>query len=110
MTGVSADDARGAQLERTALAWNRTGIAVAANGALMLHAGVVHGIVALDVLGAGVAGLGFVLWALSLVRYSTVAGRPVGRLFGGRGGAASLATALVLVLTVADLAVVVFVR
>ena len=108
---VSRDEAvDGAQVERTLLAWNRSAIALAANGALLLRAGFLHQVLVLEGLGVAVAVAvaGIAVWALSLERYGRVAGRPVLHLFGRRSLAAL--AAFVLVLSVVDLAVVVFAR
>jgi uncharacterized membrane protein YidH (DUF202 family) len=107
---VPAAGGRGAQVERTALAWNRAAVAVAANGALLVRAGFVHHLVVVDALGFTVAASGFVLWALSLVRYSAIAGRRVPHLFRQEAGAVPLVATFLLLLTVADLLVVVFTR
>jgi uncharacterized membrane protein YidH (DUF202 family) len=106
----SDDGGRGAQVERTVLSWNRVAIAVAANGALLMRVGFVHDLVVLEAFGMAVAIVGFALWALSLRRYSAIAGQLPSRLFeGGVGGVLPLAT-FVMLLSLIDLIVVVFAR
>ena len=110
MTLHSDDGSGGAQVERTVLSWNRVAIAVAANGALLMRVGFVHDLVALEAFGIAVAIAGFALWALSLERYSAIAGRSPSHLFEGRaGGVLPLAT-FVMLLSLIDLAVIVFAR
>jgi uncharacterized membrane protein YidH (DUF202 family) len=107
----SFDDAgRAAQLERTVLSWNRAAIAVAANGALVVRAGFEHESVVLQVIGVAVTVVGFALWALSLRRYSTVAGRRVQHLFEGRLRGVVPVAAFVLALSLIDLGIVVSTR
>jgi uncharacterized membrane protein YidH (DUF202 family) len=101
---------RGAQLERTTLSWNRVAISLAANGVLLLRAGFVHNIVVLEAFGATIALAGLALWALSLLRYSKLAGSPVQHLFGRRQGAVPTLARFIIVLSLVDLAVVVFAR
>jgi Domain of unknown function (DUF202) len=107
---VEADDHRGTQLERTVLSWNRIAIGVAANGALLLRAGFIHDFVALDAFGLAVSIIGFVIWALSLRRYSTIAERPAFHLFGEGTAAIAFLAAFVLLLSLVDTTVVIFVR
>ena len=101
---------RGAQLERTMLSWNRASIALTANGTLLMRAGFLHNIVVLEAFGLAIALTGFALWALSLGRYSKVAGRPEPHLFWGRVGAMPALGAFIVLISVVDLAVVVFAR
>ena len=108
---VHADDAdRGAQVERTVLAWNRAAVALAANGALLMRAGFIHDLVVLEALGLAIAIAGFALWALSLARYSRIAGRPASHLFGASAGAVPALAAFIVLLSLVDLAVAVFAR
>lgn len=92
------------------LAWNRAAVALAGNGALLLRAGFLHGVVVLDAFGLMIALAGFALWVLSLERYESIAGRPVSYLFGLGGGAVPALAAFVTVLSVVDLFVVIFAR
>jgi uncharacterized membrane protein YidH (DUF202 family) len=110
MTQRSDENRHGAQVERTTLAWNRAAIAVAANGALILRAGFLHDLVVLEVVGVTVALIGCGVWALSLVRYTAIAGESVPHLFGRKPVSAVPLAAFVLLLSVVDLAVVVFTR
>lgn len=110
MTAQARDDLRGAQVERTTLAWNRAAIAVSANGALLLRAGFVHHIVVVESIGFVVTFIGFAVWALSLMRYSAITGQAAPYLFGRRHVAASPLASFVLALSLVDLAVVVFAR
>jgi len=110
---MSADDDqgdRGAQVERTILAWNRSAIALAANGALLLRAGFLHDVVALEAFGVAIALTGFFLWALALSRYSKLGGRPASHLFAPRAGGVPALAAFIMLLSLVDLAVVVFAR
>jgi uncharacterized membrane protein YidH (DUF202 family) len=108
---IHADEGdRGTQVERTMLAWNRAAIALAANGALLLRAGFAHALVVLEAFGVAIALAGFALWALSLRRYSKIAGRPVSHLFGARAGSVTALAVFIGLLSLVDLAVVVFTR
>jgi uncharacterized membrane protein YidH (DUF202 family) len=91
---------RSAQLERTALAWSRASVAVVANGALLLRAGLVyhHAFVIAAGLAASVTGLA--LWMLSTTQYSALAGRRAGHLLAGRPGAVRLLTFFVAIVSV----------
>jgi len=110
MSVQAGEGGRGAQVERTMLSWNRAAIALGANGALLMRAGFIHDVVALEAFGLAVAIVGFALWALSLARYSKIAGRPVSHLFGARAGAVQALAAFILMLSLVDAAVVVFAR
>jgi uncharacterized membrane protein YidH (DUF202 family) len=110
MSNGMHDDRHGAQVERTTLAWNRAAIAVSANGALLLRAGFVHDSVVVEAVGVVVTFVGFAVWALSLMRYSTITGQPVPHLFGRRSVGTLPLAVFVLVLSLIDLAVVVFAR
>ena len=109
MSAHADEGGRGTQVERTMLAWNRAAIALAANGALLLRAGFVHDLIVLDGVGLAIAIAGFIIWALSLARYSKIAGRTVPHLFGPRAAIPALAT-FILVLSLIDLAAVIFAR
>jgi len=110
MTIHSDDGSRGAQVERTVLSWNRVAIGVAANGALLTRVGFVHDLVALEAFGMTVAIVGFALWALSLGRYSAIAGGSPSHLFEGRVGGVLPLAAFAMLLSLIDLSVVVFAR
>ena len=110
MTVEIEDGERGVPVERTVLAWNRAGIAVAANGALLARVGFVHDLIAVEVIGLGVTFAGIGIWALSLARYSAIGEAHIPHLFGrDRRAPASLA-ALVLLLSVVDVLVIGYLR
>jgi hypothetical protein len=94
---------RAAQLERTALAWSRASVAVVANGALLLRAGLIydHALVTASGLAASVTGLA--LWMLSTTQYSALAGRRAGHLLAGRPGVVRLLTFFVAIVSVVAL-------
>ena len=75
---------RAAQLERTALAWSRTSLAIVANGALLAQAGLVDNAVLLLGAGLTVTVAGAVLWVLAATHYSALAGHRAGHLLAGR--------------------------
>jgi len=110
MSAHADEGGRGTQVERTMLAWNRAAIALAANGALLLRAGFIHDLIVLDGVGLAIAIAGFIIWALSLARYSKIAGRTVPHLFGPRAGAIPALATFILVLSLIDLAAVIFAR
>lgn len=58
-----------AQLERTVLSWNRTSLAVAANGALLIHAGVGRSSLAFTCAGLAIVVAALVLWAVTTSHY-----------------------------------------
>jgi uncharacterized membrane protein YidH (DUF202 family) len=70
----------GAQPERTTLAWNRTTLALAGNGALVVHVGLEHGHELLVGAGFAMLAIGTALWIQSVAQYSVGAtfrpGRP----------------------------------
>jgi hypothetical protein len=105
-----ADDGRGAQVERTVLAWNRSAVAVAANGALMARTGFVRHVAALEWIGLAIVAAGAGLWLLSLARYSTLPSLRVPHLITGRAGPLVSFSAFVVLLSLADLAIVVDLR
>jgi uncharacterized membrane protein YidH (DUF202 family) len=70
----------GAQLERTALAWSRVSVAIVANGALLVRAGLVHNLGLLTAGGLVAASIGVVLWLLSAAHYSALVGWRAGHL------------------------------
>jgi uncharacterized membrane protein YidH (DUF202 family) len=65
----------GAQPERTTLAWNRTALALAGNGALVVRAGLVHGNDLLAGVGFALAAIGAALWLQSLAQHPSSATR-----------------------------------
>jgi uncharacterized membrane protein YidH (DUF202 family) len=60
----------GAQPERTTLAWNRTTLALAGNGALVIHVGLEHGDELLAGAGFALLAFGVALWLQSVAQYS----------------------------------------
>jgi uncharacterized membrane protein YidH (DUF202 family) len=66
MKQEASRERRAAALERTVLAWTRAAIAVAANGALLLHAGIVERLRIVEVAGGVVVLVGIALWVASL--------------------------------------------
>jgi hypothetical protein len=94
----------GAQLERTALAWNRSLLALAVNGALLIRAASVSGgwsawVGVVVLLAAGV------LWLVTSRAYRRVRGREVAHLLAGRPFALGF-TAFVAAIGVVDLIVI----
>jgi uncharacterized membrane protein YidH (DUF202 family) len=89
-----------AQLERTALAWSRTSIAILANGALLARSGFVHAVGLLAGVGVAVALTGAVLWGLVAMQYSARAGSQAGHLLAGRPRAVLGLAAFVTLLSV----------
>jgi uncharacterized membrane protein YidH (DUF202 family) len=110
MTVEIDDGERGAPVERTVLAWNRAGIAVAANGALLARVAFVHDLIAVEVVGLAVTFVGIGIWALSLARYSAVGEAHVPHLFGRDRRAPALLGVLVLLLSLVDVLVIAYLR
>jgi hypothetical protein len=110
MSGIADEEAQGAPVERTVLAWNRAAIVLGANGVLIVRAGVVHDLPLIDALGAAVGLLALTVWALSLQRSSALAGRRIGHVFGGRNGSVRPVAAFIVALSVAELALVAYLR
>lgn len=55
------------QIARTNLAWSRTGLAIAGNGALLAHAGLSRESVAILTIGCVVGAVGLLLWLASVL-------------------------------------------
>jgi hypothetical protein len=95
-----------AQLERSVLSWNRSSLAIAANGALIARAGFERHLILAIVAGAAVVAVGAAVWLFSTGRYSSASSRLAGHVIAGRrafvGGAAIFVGALSLI----DLALV----
>ena len=89
-----------AQLERTALAWSRASVAILANGALLVRAGLVYNLALLTAAGVAAGTVGVALWTLSGTHYSALAGRRVGHLLAGRPRAVFGLAAFVTLLSV----------
>ena len=96
-----------AQLERSVLSWNRSALAIAANGALIARAGVERQLVLVIVLGAAVVAVGAVAWAFSTARYRSAAGRLAGHVIADRRAVVGATALFVGALSVVDLALVV---
>jgi uncharacterized membrane protein YidH (DUF202 family) len=95
-----------AQVERSVLSWNRSSLAIAANGALIGRAGVERHLIPVIVFGAAVVAVGAAVWLFSTSRYSSTSSRLAGHVIAERrafvGGTAIFVGALSLV----DLALV----
>lgn len=78
------------QSERTALAWVRTALALAANAALVLRAGLTTKATALSLTGAGLALLAVVVALIGWRRHDVI----VGRILAGRNPLTRLTLAL----------------
>ena len=89
-----------AQLERTALAWSRTSIAILANGVLLARSGLVHAVGLLAGVGVAVVLTGAALSGLAAMQYSARAGRQAGYLLAGRPRAVLGLAAFVTLLSV----------
>lgn len=103
----SLEDSRAAQIERTVLAWNRSSLALAINGALLARAGLTRDVVALTGGGSAVVVVAAAVWLLSTSHYSAARDRRVGHLLVGRRDTALIAALLVVVLSLVQLALVV---
>jgi hypothetical protein len=100
---LARDSDAGAQLERTVLAWNRSSLAVAANGALLARAGFSRGLVVVAVAGCAVVVVGAAVWMLSVGAYPSAVERRAGNLLAGRRIVTAVAL-FVVALSAADLA------
>jgi uncharacterized membrane protein YidH (DUF202 family) len=92
-----------AQLERTALAWSRASVAILANGALLVRAGLVYNRSILTAAGLLAAVVGILLWLLAAAYYSRSAGRRVGHLLARRPRAAAALATFVTLLSITAL-------
>src|SRR4026207_2038901 len=82
-----------AKLERSVLSWNRSSLAIAANGALIGRAGVERDSIPVIVVGAAVVAIGAAVWFFSTGRYSSASSRLAGNVIADRRafvGAAAL--------------------
>jgi uncharacterized membrane protein YidH (DUF202 family) len=93
-----------AQVERTVLSWNRSALALAANGALLAREGLTRGLIPLVVAGSAVVALGAIVWVLSATRYASTVERRASYLVAGRHGVVLGATVFVVALSVLQLA------
>jgi uncharacterized membrane protein YidH (DUF202 family) len=111
MTGPPDDEEpHGAQVERTALAWNRVGLAVVANGALLVHMGLEDHLGWVEAVGLAAVAIGGAVWTLALWRYSALAHHRVPNLFANQPQTVRAVSLLVLVLSLLNLAVVLAAR
>ncbi|WP_020578158.1 DUF202 domain-containing protein [Actinopolymorpha alba] len=94
-----------AQLERTALAWSRTALALAVNGALLVRSAEASGEWA-AVAGIGLLAVTLPVWIVTSRAYQRLKGGPAAALL-ARGGFTVGAAALAVVVGVLDLAAVV---
>lgn len=94
----------GAQLERTALAWNRSLLALAVNGALLIRAASHAGTWAAAVGVAVLAAIG-VLWLVTSGTYRKLRGQQPGSLLAGRSFALGF-TAFIAIIGLVDIAVI----
>jgi uncharacterized membrane protein YidH (DUF202 family) len=93
-----------AQVERTVLAWMRTALALAANGALVAREGVVGHSVAAVVGGVIVVSVAGTIW-ITLGSLSRLAlRRHAGHLVAGRKHVAAAAAAVIIALSLGELA------
>jgi Domain of unknown function (DUF202) len=100
---TDASDNRAAQVERTVLAWNRSSLAVAANGGLLSHQGFTRGSAGLTAAGFAVMAVGAGLWLLSTGRYPEALGASATHVLGGHRAVVPVAAAFVVFLSVVDL-------
>jgi uncharacterized membrane protein YidH (DUF202 family) len=94
------------QLERTVLAWNRSSLAIATNGALVVREGVVRHLPLVTGAGLAISCVAGVLWLLSTGRYHGARDRRATRLVAERRRSVLLLASFAAVLSLADLALV----
>jgi len=90
-----------AQLERTVLAWNRSSLAIVANGALVARAGIERHVVPVTALGLLVVAAGAGVWLLS-----TAPSRVAAHVLADRRRYVGAAAAFAATLSLLDLAIV----
>ena len=95
-----------AQLERSVLSWNRSSLAIAANGALIGRAGVERDSIPVIVVGAAVVAIGAAVWFFSTGRYSSASSRLAGHVIADRRAVVAGAAIFVGGLSLFDLALV----
>lgn len=105
-----ADSGRGAQLERTVLAWNRVAIALGGNGALLVRTGFIRHLGVIEGIGLAIVAVSVGLWMLSFARYAAMAGHRAGHLIVGHPRVVLGASATVAALSLLDLSVVIAAR
>jgi uncharacterized membrane protein YidH (DUF202 family) len=94
-----------AQLERTVLSWNRSALALGANGGLLAREGFLRDVPAVGGAGLAVVGVAAALWVLSITRYSGAYDEEAMHLIAYRERLVLMLTAFAIVLSVGDLAV-----
>ena len=92
-----------AQLERTVLAWNRSSLAVAANGALLAREGFVRDVTPLTAVGFLVVGIAAAVWVLSIARYPSARAAHASNLLAGHARLVAAFAVFVGLLSVGDL-------
>jgi uncharacterized membrane protein YidH (DUF202 family) len=105
----SADPERysdAAQLERTVLAWNRSSLAIGANGALLAREGFERSLSVVIGLGFGVVALAVVLWIASIGQYSPALERRATHLIADDDRAVVALAALAVALSLVDVVLV----
>jgi len=95
-----------AQLERTVLAWNRSALAIGANGALLVHQGFSRDLPAATVAGFAVVAVGVLVWAVSIGRYASALDRRASHLIADRHHLVLAAAWFLGLLSVGDLLLV----
>lgn len=96
-----------AQLERTALSWHRSALAVAANGALVAREGYLHNAAPVVIIGFGIVGVSGVLLLTSTGRYRGALEYRSSNLTAGDRRVVRLWLLFVVLLSVVDLVVAV---
>jgi uncharacterized membrane protein YidH (DUF202 family) len=99
--------ADGAQFERTVLSWNRSGLAIAANGGLLIREGVSSETPAIWVCGLLVLAVGVAISCLTISGRIYRAERRVDHVITGHPLGAVAATLFIAALSIADLVLVV---
>ena len=87
----------GAQLERTALAWQRTALLIALNGALLARATPTLGVPAI-VLGGATVAAATLIWAMASLSYRRGRGRPASSVLTAHARATRALTVLIVMI------------